>query len=35
MPDLRFSTLGFWIMAVLLAIVAATCAAQAPTPRAG
>jgi len=32
MPELRFSTLGLWIVAVLLAIVAATCAAQAPTP---
>ena len=32
MPELRFSTFGFWIIPVLLAIVAATCAAQAPTP---
>jgi predicted Zn-dependent protease len=31
MPKLRFSTLGFWIVP-LLVIVATTCAAQAPTP---
>ena len=32
MLELRFSTLGFWIVPVLLAIVAPTVAAQAPTP---
>ena len=32
MLELRFSTLGFWIVPVLLAIVAPTVTAQAPTP---
>jgi predicted Zn-dependent protease len=32
MPELRLSTLEFWIVPLLLAIVATTCAAQAPTP---
>jgi beta-barrel assembly-enhancing protease len=32
MLELRFSTPGFWIVPVLLAIVAPTCAAQAPIP---